>query len=121
MRTHPLWHLSLAKIREFLREPEAVFWVFVFPVLLTLALGIAFRAKGPDTVGIGVQAGSGAEEAVVRPGELARPSGGDSRRDGGAESPPLGARRARRRPGKPGHLLARSDTTGEPGGAPRGG
>lgn len=44
-RFHPLAELVLARIREFVREPEAVFWVFVFPVLLALALGIAFRSQ----------------------------------------------------------------------------
>ncbi len=33
------------RVLEFVREPEAVFWVFVFPVLLAFALGIAFRNK----------------------------------------------------------------------------
>ncbi|NIT98964.1 MAG: hypothetical protein GWN79_27790, partial [Actinobacteria bacterium] len=32
----PLWTLSLARMREFWREPEAIFWVFAFPVLLAL-------------------------------------------------------------------------------------
>ena len=27
----PLVELTLARLREFLREPEALFWVFVFP------------------------------------------------------------------------------------------
>lgn len=63
MRYNPIWQLSLAKVREFLREPEALFWVFVFPVLLTLALGIAFRSKGPDVLTVGVEAGPGAEKA----------------------------------------------------------
>ena len=40
---NPFLQLTLARIRESLREPEALFWIFVFPVLLTLALGIAFR------------------------------------------------------------------------------
>jgi ABC-type multidrug transport system permease subunit len=44
-RHHPLLELTRARIVEFLREPEAVFWVFVFPVLLAVALGIAFRTK----------------------------------------------------------------------------
>jgi len=44
-RLHPLGELVLARVREFVREPEAVFWVFVFPVLLALALGIAFRSQ----------------------------------------------------------------------------
>ena len=65
MRLHPLWQLSVAKVREFLREPEAVFWVFVFPVLLTLALGIAFRTKGPDEIAVGVLRGPGAERAAA--------------------------------------------------------
>lgn len=40
---HPLAELTRVRVLEFVREPEAVFWVFVFPVLLALALGIAFR------------------------------------------------------------------------------
>lgn len=38
-----LWQLTLARLREFYREPEAVFWVYGFPILMTVALGIAFR------------------------------------------------------------------------------
>lgn len=53
---NPLWELTLARIREFAREPEAVFWVFVFPVLLAVALGIAFRETGPATVQVAVEA-----------------------------------------------------------------
>lgn len=47
-RFRPLLELTRARVYEFLREPEAVFWVFVFPVLLALALGIAFRNQ-PST------------------------------------------------------------------------
>jgi ABC-type multidrug transport system permease subunit len=64
VRRHPVAQLTLAKVREFVREPEAVFWVFVFPVLLTLALGVAFRSKGPDTMSVAVESGPGAEEAA---------------------------------------------------------
>lgn len=53
---NPLLELTRARIREFVREPEAVFWVFVFPVLLAVALGIAFRETGPATVQIAVEA-----------------------------------------------------------------
>jgi ABC-2 type transport system permease protein len=38
-----LGQLTLARLREFYREPEAVFWVYGFPILMTVALGIAFR------------------------------------------------------------------------------
>jgi ABC-2 type transport system permease protein len=47
-RLHPLAELTRARILEFVREPEAVFWVFVFPVLLALGLGIAFRSVPPQ-------------------------------------------------------------------------
>ncbi len=59
MRNHPLVQLTLARAREFYREPEAVFWVFGFPVVLAFALGIAFRNHGPDTLQIGVARGEG--------------------------------------------------------------
>jgi len=54
---HPLVELTLARVREFLREPEALFWVFAFPVLLACALGLAFRSQGTPDVLVGVLAG----------------------------------------------------------------
>ncbi len=54
--------LTLVRFREFIREPEAVFWTFIFPILLAAGLGIAFRQRGPDKVQVGVvtsAAGSG--------------------------------------------------------------
>jgi ABC-2 type transport system permease protein len=50
----PLVELTLARMREFLREPEAIFWVFAFPVLMALALGVAFRTQKPADVNAGV-------------------------------------------------------------------
>ena len=58
-RMTSLRELVICRIREFLREPEALFWVFLFPVLLTVVLGFAFRDKPPDRIPIGVVAGSG--------------------------------------------------------------
>ena len=63
MRSHPLVWLSRVKFLEFVREPEAIFWVLVFPVLLSLALGIAFRAKAPAPLAVAVCQGPGAVEA----------------------------------------------------------
>ncbi|HVH57427.1 MAG TPA: ABC transporter permease [Vicinamibacterales bacterium] len=60
--THPLWQLTITRFREFLREPEAVFWVFAFPVLLACALGLAFRSQGQPDVLAGVLSGDGAGE-----------------------------------------------------------
>jgi len=53
-RLHPLRELTLVRIREFLREPEAVFWVFFFPIVMTCALGIAFRSTGDEPAIVGV-------------------------------------------------------------------
>jgi ABC-type multidrug transport system permease subunit len=59
-----LVQLSRVKLLEFVREPEAIFWVLVFPVLLSLALGIAFRAKAPAPLAVAVCDGPGAAEAA---------------------------------------------------------
>ena len=45
-----LYQLTMARFRLFLREPEAVFWIFVFPILLAVGLGIAFRNRPPDVL-----------------------------------------------------------------------
>lgn len=50
----PLAELTVARLKEFLREPEALFWVFAFPLLLALALGLAFRGKAPERIPVGV-------------------------------------------------------------------
>jgi ABC-type multidrug transport system permease subunit len=58
LRARPLWQLTRARVVEFLREPEALFWVFIFPVLLAVALGVAFRNQPPAPVPVGVEAGA---------------------------------------------------------------
>jgi ABC-type multidrug transport system permease subunit len=75
LRYVPVWQISLTKIRELIREPEALFWVFVFPILLALALGIAFRSSDPEEVAVGVQAGAGADtlERALEQAEGVRP------------------------------------------------
>jgi ABC-2 type transport system permease protein len=52
-----LTELTLARIRELTREPEALFWVFVFPILLTAILGLAFRSRPPEALPVAVVAG----------------------------------------------------------------
>jgi ABC transporter DrrB family efflux protein len=64
-RLSPLWELTVCRTKEFLREPEALFWVFLFPLLLAVALGFAFREKAPDRTPVGVVAGAGAEPAAA--------------------------------------------------------
>ena len=54
-----MYQLALSRMREFYREPEAVFWVFGFPIVLAFALGLAFRNTGPGKLQVGVVAGAG--------------------------------------------------------------
>lgn len=63
-RPSPLWQLVLARLREFYREPEAVFWVYGFPILLTVALGIAFRNKPVEHITVDVIEGPGSTTIV---------------------------------------------------------
>lgn len=65
-RFHPLVELTRARLREFLREPEALFWSFAFPVLMAVALGVAFRTQEPQPIPVGVQAGEGASALIQR-------------------------------------------------------
>ena len=48
-----LLQLTLTRFRLFLREPEAIFWIFVFPILLAVGLGIAFRNRPADVLQVG--------------------------------------------------------------------
>lgn len=57
MTDSPLVQLTLARLRVFFREPGAVFWAMGFPLLLTVALGVAFRSRPPEAVRVAVVAG----------------------------------------------------------------
>jgi ABC-type multidrug transport system permease subunit len=48
-----LYQLTAMRFRLFLREPEAIFWVFIFPILLAVGLGIAFRNRPADVLQVG--------------------------------------------------------------------
>ncbi len=60
----PLWELTLARLREFLREPAAIFWTFGFPVLLAVGLGIAFRSRPPERIEVALTGTGAAVETV---------------------------------------------------------
>ena len=57
--TPPIVQLTLSRFREFYREPEAVFWVFIFPILLAAGLGIAFRNRPAEASRIAVVSNTG--------------------------------------------------------------
>jgi ABC-type multidrug transport system permease subunit len=48
-----LYQLTMVRFKLFLREPEAVFWIFFFPILLAMGLGIAFRNRPADVLEVG--------------------------------------------------------------------
>ncbi|HEY8022274.1 MAG TPA: ABC transporter permease [Thermoanaerobaculia bacterium] len=50
----PLVELTVARAKEFVREPEAIFWVFAVPIVFSIVLGFAFRAKPPDRTPVAV-------------------------------------------------------------------
>jgi ABC-type multidrug transport system permease subunit len=56
----PLPQLILTRLRTFYREPGAVFWVYGFPLLMVVALGIAFRTTPVQQLRVDVLAGDGA-------------------------------------------------------------
>jgi ABC-type multidrug transport system permease subunit len=58
-------HLLGARMLELKREPEVVFWVFVFPLLLASGLGIAFRNKPADASSVAIVSGPGAQQAAA--------------------------------------------------------
>ncbi|MBV9948195.1 MAG: ABC transporter permease, partial [Myxococcales bacterium] len=61
----PLAELTLARLRSFFREPSTVFWAFGFPILLSIALGVAFRTRPPEAAAVAVVAGPEAERTVA--------------------------------------------------------
>jgi ABC-type multidrug transport system permease subunit len=48
-----LYQLTLVRFKLILREPEAIFWIFIFPILLAVGLGIAFRNRPTDVLQVG--------------------------------------------------------------------
>lgn len=60
-KLHPLVQLFLARFREFIRQPEAVFWSYVFPLVMMTALGLAFRSEPRESIAIVIQDGPDAQ------------------------------------------------------------
>jgi ABC-2 type transport system permease protein len=61
-----LWQLTLARFREFYREPAALFWVYGFPLILAFALGLAFREKPVPPSAVDVQLDPSDPDAAER-------------------------------------------------------
>lgn len=55
-RWQPLVKLVEARFREFFREPEVIFWVYGFPLVLAVGLGYAFSNTAPQAPQIDIVA-----------------------------------------------------------------
>jgi ABC-2 type transport system permease protein len=66
MTKHPFFILTLAHLKEFLREPGSVFWSFGFPILMAIGLGLAFSGKKEIMHGVALIPSSNPQEVLVR-------------------------------------------------------
>jgi ABC transporter DrrB family efflux protein len=53
-RYSPLWELIISRVRAFHREPEALFWVYGFPLIMTTVLGLAFQSRPIEKIRVDV-------------------------------------------------------------------
>ncbi len=60
-----LVQLVLCNIRGYLREPEAIFWTYGFPLLMVIGLGIAFQGAGEQPIVLDVIEGPAGQEVVA--------------------------------------------------------
>lgn len=65
MSTKSLWALSGVRLKLFFREPGSMFWTFGFPLLVTVALGVAFRNQGQARTPVAIVAGPGAADVAA--------------------------------------------------------
>src|SRR3954469_24204882 len=49
-RHSSLRELYLTRLREFYRQPARIFWVYGFPTVLAIGLGLAFRSRAPENL-----------------------------------------------------------------------
>jgi ABC-2 type transport system permease protein len=61
-----LLELTRVRVLLFLREPEALFWVFAFPLVMAAVLGFAFRSSGPPSSRVAVVPSGGAQALLAR-------------------------------------------------------
>ena len=71
MRPHSaIWELTRVRVLLFWREPEAVFWVLVFPIVLVIVLALAFGGEQVKDVSVAVLAGKGDAALIEQLGDL---------------------------------------------------
>src|SRR3954471_13870549 len=55
---HPVIELTLTRVREFVREPEALFWTFLFPIVMAIVMAFAFPSRTTQPVPVAVAGGA---------------------------------------------------------------
>ncbi|HXK61159.1 MAG TPA: ABC transporter permease [Acidobacteriota bacterium] len=60
----PILQLVICNLKTFLREPEAVFWTYGFPLLMVLGLGIAFSSSTGQPIRFDAIEGEAAKRIV---------------------------------------------------------
>lgn len=81
--------LTLVRLREYLREPEAVFWTLVFPILLAAGLGLAFRNRPAEQLRVVVAETADAADSLAAAALAASPRLAVSMLDSGEASTAL--------------------------------
>jgi len=61
----PMLQLVLCNLKGFLREPEAIFWTYGFPLLMVIGLGIAFSSSSAQSIRFDVVEGPAAQKVVA--------------------------------------------------------
>ena len=74
-RYNALYELYLTRLREFYRQPARIFWVYGFPTVLAIGLGLAFRSRPQEIIHVDLvrnAASDGIEKAIREDGARAR-------------------------------------------------
>ena len=69
LEQNALVQLTLCNMRGYLREPEAIFWTYGFPLLMVIGLGVAFQGTGSQPIAFDVVAGDAAREVATALGD----------------------------------------------------
>ncbi len=60
LQNSPLFQLYVTRLRDFYRQPARIFWVYAFPTLLAIVLGLAFQNRPPSPIQVDLMEGPGA-------------------------------------------------------------
>jgi ABC-type multidrug transport system permease subunit len=63
---HPFINLTLAHLKEFFREPGAMFWSFGFPILMAIGLGVAFSGKKEIIHGVALIPSTDPSQVIIK-------------------------------------------------------